>query len=146
MPVTRIRRVAHRATATVHLPTGGTGGGLGGNGSGAGTGFGGVGAGGGLGFGEGSCGMLRKRRTLNVQRSTFNSNIAWVTAATCRKLGIRARSLRQNPNPFDTKKRAFSETRPALAAILDDWGRRRDSVQLRDSEKTIFAYKLKPSD
>ena len=46
MPVTRIRRVAHRATATVHLPTGGTGGGLGGNGSGAGTGVGGAGLGG----------------------------------------------------------------------------------------------------
>ena len=120
MPVTRIRRVAHRAPATVHLPTGGTGGGLGGNGSGAGTGFGGVGAGGGLGFREGSCGMLGKRRTLNVQRSTFNSNIAWVTAAICRKLGIRERSRRRNPSPFDKKKRAFSETRPARAAILDD--------------------------
>jgi len=94
--------------------------GLGGNGSGGGTGFGGVGAGGGLGFGEGSCGMLRKRRTLNVQRSTFSSNIAWVTAATCCRPGIRARSLRQNPNPFDTKKRAFSETKPALAVTLDD--------------------------
>jgi hypothetical protein len=94
MPVARTRRVAHRATATVHLPTGGTGGGLGGNGSGAGTGLGGVGAGGGLGFGEGSCGMLRKRRTLNVQRSTFNSNIGWFTAAFCRKLDKHEQSLR----------------------------------------------------
>ena len=59
-----------------YLPTGGTGAGLGGSGSGGGTGFGGVGAGGGLGFTEGSCGMLGKHRTLNVQRSTFNSNIA----------------------------------------------------------------------
>jgi hypothetical protein len=46
MPVTRTRRVAHRGTATVHLPTGGTGGGLGGNGSGGGIGIGGAGLGG----------------------------------------------------------------------------------------------------
>jgi hypothetical protein len=46
MPVTRTRRVAHRATATVHLPTGGMGDGLGGNGSGGGVGFGGAGFGG----------------------------------------------------------------------------------------------------
>jgi len=39
-------RVAHRATATVHLPTGGIGGGLGGKGSGEGGCGGGVGLGG----------------------------------------------------------------------------------------------------
>jgi hypothetical protein len=48
MPVTRTRRVAHRATATVHLPSGGIGKGLGGNGSGGGTGSGGVGGSGGV--------------------------------------------------------------------------------------------------
>ena len=58
-----------------YLPTGGTGAGLGGSGSGGGTGFGGAGAGGGLGFGEEPCGMFGKRRTLNVGRSTYNSNI-----------------------------------------------------------------------
>jgi hypothetical protein len=46
MAITRTRRVAHRATATVHLPTGGMGEGLGGNGSGGGVGFGGAGLGG----------------------------------------------------------------------------------------------------
>jgi hypothetical protein len=53
MPVTRTRRGAHRATATVHLPTGGMGEGLGGNGSGGGTGLGGVGGAGGVGVGVG---------------------------------------------------------------------------------------------
>ena len=38
--------VAHRATTTVYLPTGGTGAGFGGNGSGAGAGGGGLGLGG----------------------------------------------------------------------------------------------------
>ncbi len=45
MCLTRTCRVAHRATATVISPPGGTGGGLGGNGSGGGVGIGGVGVG-----------------------------------------------------------------------------------------------------
>ena len=111
MPVTRTRRVAHRTAVTIHLPTGGIGAGLGGSGSGGGTGFGGAGAGGGLGFGEGSCSMLGKRRTLNVQRSTYNSNIAWITAAVCRKPDKREQSRLQNPSPFGTRKRDRVQTR-----------------------------------
>ena len=94
-----------------YLPTGGTGAGLGGSGSGGGTGFGGVGAGGGLGFGEEPCGMFGKRRTLTVQRSTYNSNIGWITAAVCRKPDKREQSRLRNPSPFDTRKRDRVKTR-----------------------------------
>jgi hypothetical protein len=54
--LTRKRRVAHMPTATVYLPTGGTGAGLGGSGSGGGPGLGGVGLG-----GDGLSGMIQSR-------------------------------------------------------------------------------------
>src|SRR5262249_41656641 len=113
-----------------YLPTGGTGRGLGGNGSGGGTG--GVG-----GAGLGDTGLLGIGNLHLMDR---------FTGATCRKLGKRERSRRQNPNPFDMKNCECAETTSARAVILDGWDRKRSSVQLQDSEKKTFAYKPKPSD
>jgi hypothetical protein len=70
----RIRRVAHGAMATVYLPTGGTGAGLGGSGSGGGPGFGGVGLG-----GDGLSGMIQSR----VISSEVEASLA-VLFSTCK--------------------------------------------------------------
>ena len=68
------------------------------------------------------------------------------TATICCKLDKRGRSRQRNPSLFDTKNSAYAGTTSAPAAIPGDWDRKRNSAQLRDSEKKTSAYKLKPRD